>query len=273
MKRLTIFVGIMGINLLGLAGCQQPTHQQHMTFLPASEHIASGSGYTLAPPDRVQIFSPQAREIDGEYTIRSDGTIRLKLLGNVRIAGLTAHEAAAKLQQELIPYYKNPLVDVSIDRYASKVFYVYGEIAGGGAGGGDRGAINVPITGRDTILTVLTNYPPSQNAALDNIHLIRPGKDADHSQILVINFAKMVSSGDRTQNYLLQEGDFLWVPPTPMAWVGYRIREILQPVNPVIEAYQTPASVKSADEVYEEDDNDNDNSGVYNNVLGRLRIP
>ena len=52
---------------------------------------------------------------------------------------------------------------------------------------------------------------------------------------------------------VLQEGDIVWVPPTPMAWVGHRVREILQPVGPAIQLYTTPAVIEDASEVYDDE--------------------
>lgn len=255
-------------------GDKLPDHQQHLTFLNPSEHIASGTTSILAPPDRIHIYSPQASEVNATQTIRADGTIRLPLLGPVRVAGLTPREAAAKLQIELRTFYENPYVEVSLANNQSKVFYIFGEIGGGGAGGGgggqDRGGRVVPITGRDHILNVLTLNAPSQNAWLSQIKVIRPdAKDPKKNQEIKIDFYNMITNGDLRQNILLQEGDIVYVPPTPMAWIGYRIREILQPVSPVINAYQTPASILDADDVYKNNDSANTNTGLLSN----LRLP
>lgn len=243
-----------------------------MTFLSANEHVASGSVYRLAPTDRIRILSPQAPEVDGSFGVRADGTVHLRLLGEVRVAGLTDKEAAVKLTSQLQSYYREPIVHVTIERPVSKVFYMFGEVGfvGGavGSGGGDRGATSQPITGRDTIMNVLTTTPPTQNAWLSKIKVIRPGSTPDNNQEIVIDFYKMMSKGDMRQNILLQEGDIVYIPPTPMAWIGYRIGELLQPVAPVIGAYTTPARVISADDVY-----NNDNGSDDTNLIGNLRLP
>lgn len=254
---------------LGAAACS-PTPHEIKTFLNATEHISQGSGYRLAPPDRITVFAPKAPEIDATVSVRADGTVHLRLLGDVRVAGLTAREAAAKLQKELETYYSDPVVHVSVNQYASKVFYVFGEVANfGGAGGtADRGAVNLPVTGRDTILSVLTRYPPTQNAWMSQVKVIRPSADPEQIQEMIIDFERMVTEGDLTQNILLQEGDIVYVPPTPLAWVGYRIREVLQPVAPVIDAYTTPAAFSDAADEYNDDDD-----GESSNLLRNFRFP
>ena len=135
-----------------------------------------------------------------------------------------------------------------------------------------RSASSVPITGRDTVLNVLTQNPPSSNAWLSQIKIIRPGRTPEENQEFRINFYDLIARGDMRQNVLLQEGDILYVPPTPMAWVGYRVRELLQPVAPAIATYQTPAQIINADSVY---DNLNGSSGASSGsrTLGNLTLP
>lgn len=263
-----------------LIGCG-PTHQDVMTFLPAADFSTSGSTYKLGPTDAIRVISPQAPEVNETVRIAANGTVHIKLLGEVRVAGLTAREIGSKLRRELAAYYIDPEVHVSIARAQSRVFYLFGEVSGSGSTGGrgnlggagiGRAAASMPITGRDTILNVLTRNPPSSNAWLSRIKVIRPGRTPDRNQEMIVNFYNLIARGDMRQNVLLQEGDILYVPPTPMAWVGYRVRELLQPVAPAIAAYQAPAQIINADNVY---DNLSGSSGPSggSRVLGSLTLP
>lgn len=258
------------LSLGAMLGCTKAGHQEFMTFNPANQHITLGAGYTLAPPDVLDIHAPHAPEVDTQARIRHDGTIHLQLLGDIRVAGLTAREAASKIQLELSEYYKDPVVHVSVAQRVSKRIYLYGEVASRQGVNGDRNGTNIPITGRDTILNVLTTYQPTPNAWVSRIKVIRPDiHNPAQTKEMIIDFHKMVVTGDHTQNILLQEGDIVYVPPTPMAWIGYRIREILQPVAPVLQAYTTPAAVIDATDTYKDDDN----NGGGENFLGRLVLP
>ncbi len=243
-----------GLASLLVVGCA-PTHQDVMTFRNASNTVTSGTSYRVGPTDSINIIAPQAPEVNDSVKVRADGTIHLKLLDEVRVAGLTTREIASKLRHELRAYYRDPTVHVSLASTASRVFYLFGEVGGSGGGtggGGGRGVSSLPITGRDTIMNVLTRSAPSSNAWLSQIKLIRPAVDPEDNQEIVINFFRMVAFGDMRQNYMLQEGDILYVPPTPMAWIGYRIREILQPIAPVLSAYSAPAQIMSAGDVYDD---------------------
>lgn len=256
------------IAVLACTGCA-PTHQDVMTFLHADQFTTSGTTYRLGPTDSISVSSPQAPEVSKHTVIRADGTVHLKLLGEVRVAGLTTHEVASKLQRELRAYYLDPTVYVTLARTSSRVFYLFGEVSGSG-GGLDRSAAARPITGRDTILNVLTKYPPTPNAWLSQIKVIRPGPTPSENQEMIIDFYNMMVRGDLRKNILLQEGDILYVPATPLAWIGYRIQELLQPVAPVINAYQTPAQIGKAGDVYKQDTGASSSS---ERTLGSLTLP
>ena len=45
----------------------------------------------------------------------------------------------------------------------------------------------------------------------------------------------------------------VYIPPTPLAWVGLRIRELLDPIGPLARAYTAPAYLANLDEAYDED--------------------
>ncbi len=72
----------------------------------------------------------------------------------------------------------------------------------------------------------------------------------------------VMSSGGRK----LKEGDIVYVPPTPLAWAGLRLRELLFPFEPVMGAYNYTMNVKDAPDRwkygsygYYHDNDDNDN--------------
>jgi hypothetical protein len=46
----------------------------------------------------------------------------------------------------------------------------------------------------------------------------------------------------------------VYIPPTPLAWVGLRFQELLFPVTPAIDAYTTPARAMAAQEIYDDED-------------------
>lgn len=230
--------GFVAALTLVAIGCR-PTDGEIHAFMHEREANVSASDYVVQPPDVLEISSPQSSEIDGEnQTVRQDGKITLRLLGEVKVAGMTPSEIGQKLETLLSKYYLDPKVNVRISGNHSKRFYVFG----------DNTVLRpgpFEYTGRDTMLTALAVAQPNNLAWKSQIKLIRPGPDTENPQTITIDAEKMIHDGMTGQNVLIQEGDIIWVPPTPIAWVGMRISEALYPVNGAVQAYAVPATVKT----------------------------
>lgn len=221
-------------------GCNK--HEDLKVFLRAHEHEVSASEYRVQPPDALLVSAPGCPEVDGDMqVVRVDGCIDLRLLGEVRVVGLTPSEVSAKLEKLLRKYYVDPKVHVRVGGYNSKKYYVLGEVASPGPR---------PYTGRDTLMDALADSPPSFLAWRSNIKVIRPSEAEGERHTITVDLDKMILLGDTRMNMLLQEGDIVYVPPTPLAWVGLRIRELLWPVEPVMNAYTAPAGVIDAHDTY-----------------------
>lgn len=238
---MVVWLGTMGL----LTGCG-PSQKQITAFLKAHEATVSAGQYTVMPPDTIAIHSPTAPEIDGvTQRVRPDGKVALRLLGEVHVAGLNTSEIAAKLRTQLARYYVEPEVVVDVAQYRSKFYYIFGQVMSPGP---------KPYNGRDTLLKALAEAQPNFLAWRSQIRVTRPSPGGGEKQTLVVDLDKMVRTGNTERNILLQEGDVIEVPPTPLAWMGLRVRELLYPVEPVYRAYTTPSRFMGAQQDYQEGD-------------------
>ena len=266
-------VGPAGVLLLVLvaasAGCTTK-YADLKNFVPAHDQDVAATSYRIEVPDVVAIDSPTAPEVDGEtQPVRSDGKISLRLLGEVKVTGLTPRELAAKLEDLLARYYVDPKVSVHVAGHQSKKVYVFGQVSGGGA---------LPFTGRDTVLDVLAQATPTFLAWGSQVKVIRPNASPDERHEVVLDIDKMMQTGDLQSNFLLKEGDIIYVPPTPLAWFGLRVRELLWPFQPMMEAYDDVISVKDAPDRWKygqygyryDSNDDNDNAWLRRAAASQL---
>jgi len=234
-------VGLVWCTAAGAIGCASNENNKYAdlkNFVQAHRQDVAAVEYRLEPPDVVAISSPTAPEVDGEVQqIRSDGKISLRLLGEVKAAGLTPRELAAKLEELLSRYYVNPKVNVQVAAYLSKNVYVFGQVQMGGA---------LPFTGRDTVLDVLAKAKPTFLAWGAQVKVIRPSPSENDRSEVVVNVDEMMQTGDLRNNFLLKEGDIVYVPPTPLAWLGLRVRELLFPFQPMMDTYDNVIDIKDA---------------------------
>jgi len=225
-------------------------------FVQGHDHGDVGvSTYRIEPPDVIAISSPTAPELDGTHqTVGVDGKVSLKLLGEVKVSRMTPREVASKFEDLLSRYYVEPKVHVRVAGYRSKRVYVLGEV-------GRRGPM--AYTGRDTVLDILSKAEMTFIAWGAQVRVIRPSANPEERHELIVNVDRIMETGDLRENFLLQPGDIVYVPPTPLGWVGLRIREVLFPFTPALQAYQTPSDFMEANDQYDarfgEDDDDGGN--------------
>lgn len=216
--------GLFALGIVTGAGCSStPNDREVNAFIHDWEANVSAAEYRVQPPDSIEISSPQSPEVDGEIqTIRQDGKISLRLLGDVQVAGLTPAEIARKLESLLATYYESPQVNVRLADAMSKKYYVFGQVEQPGA---------FPYSGRDTLITALAKARLRFIAARDKITVIRPSQHEDKRSVVCVNAKRMIEDGKMDQNLLLQEGDIIYVPPTPLGRLGLAIAELTFPLG------------------------------------------
>jgi polysaccharide export outer membrane protein len=113
------------IALFPLAGCSPG---RDLPELAANPDVS----YHLGPGDSLGIKVLGADELNGQYTVQDDGTIRMLLVGAVPAAGSTPDQVQAKLEEKLKTgrYLTQPHASIVILSY--RPFYILGEIAGPG---------------------------------------------------------------------------------------------------------------------------------------------
>ncbi len=236
--------------LVGLASTGCATKYKDLkVFMQAHRQDVSASNYRLEPPDVIQVDSPTSPEIDNEtQRIRSDGKISFRLIGEVQVAGLTPDELAAKLEGLLERFYEAPNVSVRVVSHESQSIYAFGQVSGRGAH---------PYTGRDTLLDLIADAQPNFIAWGAQVKVIRPSANPDERHEIVVDVDKMLESGDMTNNFLLQQGDIVYVPPTPLGWVGLRMQEILFPISPALSTYGSPVRFRQTTDEWQHGGYDN----------------
>lgn len=227
-----------------LSGCAS-SNKDALHFLREHEHEVAAIEYRVGIPDGIAVSAPRVLEIDGEtQRIHPDGKISLRLLGDVKVVGMTAKEIAAKLEVLLSRYYVDPKVSVRVISHESKKYYVYGQTSNVGP---------QPFTGHDTLLDAVIRSGTTFFSWTSRVKVIRPAHGDTPVRTLEVDVDQMVKGGDWTNNILLEPDDMVYIPPTPAAWCGLRVREFIYPFVPAAQAYTFPAQVKSLEDAYDED--------------------
>ena len=132
--------------LLACTGCAAKNADM-LHFLQEREHKVSAIEYRVGIPDAIAIAAPRALEINGEVQrILPDGKINLRLLGRVKVVGMTAKEIAAKLEVLLGKYYVDPKVRVRVVGYQNcRIFRKWKRFSRGSPGREEERLLGGPL--------------------------------------------------------------------------------------------------------------------------------
>lgn len=84
---------------------------------------------SLGPSDKFEIRVHEEKELSGEYTVSSDGTINYPHIGRIEVDGMTCGQVERRITEGLSDgYLRNPSVSCSILEYNSKKIFVFGEV-------------------------------------------------------------------------------------------------------------------------------------------------
>jgi len=196
-------------------------------WLSAVDVVVPPTTYRVDPPDELRISCPAVKELDNTKTrIRTDGKITLNLVGDLYVAGLSPSEIAEELTRQLSKFYNKETLYVSVEvtDFQSKKYYVFGQV--------DKPGVK-PYTGRDTVIKVLAEAALNDDAWPQKVVLIRPSEDPNVRQKVTIDLKQMYKEGKADQNYLVEEGDLVYVPPSPLAEFRIQFTKLMTPIMPV----------------------------------------
>ena len=152
------------IALCPLAGCSPGSD---LPELVAQPNISS---YHLGPGDRVEIKVLGADELNSQYSIQDDGTIRMLMIGEIPAAGLTPEQVQTKIEDKLKAgrYIKQPHASVAVASY--RPFYILGEVASPGG--------YAYVSGMKVLSAVAAAHGYTYRANQNYVIITRNGEDA-----------------------------------------------------------------------------------------------
>ncbi len=157
--------------------------------------------YRIGPGDVLDIFVTRGATQDRiQAVVRANGRVAV-LQSEVSVDGLTTDQAASEIARELVRFFRNPTVDVTVKEYNSKKLSILGPIGQSG-----RGAV-LPLMGRTTLVDAISRvggFGPT--ARTEEIRITREGK------AYTVNMFQYIQGPDRAQDVVLDAGDVILIP-------------------------------------------------------------
>src|SRR5947207_8905194 len=236
MSRTARFIPLLLLIAIG-GGCASKraamNNDQINTCLARRDNAALPFEYHVQSPDVLLITAPRMTELNAQkVAVRPDGKITLNLVGDVLVADMPPAEIARKIRGLALKYYEKDAADVYVQvvEFKSKVVYVFGQV--------DEPGVK-PFTGRDTILDILGQARLNANAWPQKIVIVRPNEDPNVHQKVTVDVKIMWQTGDMKDNFVLEEGDVIYVPPSPLAQANTTFTRLLSPLRGTLELIGT----------------------------------
>jgi protein involved in polysaccharide export with SLBB domain len=201
-------------------------------------YVAGGDGVVFLVNPSV-FASPGAERLvllSQVQRVGIDGTILVPYVGPVMILGLTERELKRLVESQLAAFFNIEVrVEARILNFG-KVFYAFGEV-------GYKGRI--PFIKSDlTLLEAITVVQPTQLANMGRVRVIKP--DAENPMIIDVNIREMIMTGNTRYNILIEENDFIYIPPTWIGGFSRFIEKLLQPIGVAVQSLLGLATIKAS---------------------------
>ena len=189
--------------------------------------------YRVGPGDllRVNVFgrpelsSPILTDNQAASPVDGSGRVMLPMIGAVEVKGLTVHEIAAKVTEELTRYLKDPRVDVAVVEHGAHRVLVLGEVDAPGPY-----PISRPMT---AIEAVALAGGLSSFANREQVAWVRG--TYEEASLVIFDASEL----DPLATQLVSPGDLIFVGRRGWSDVGEAARELI----PVLQAVSIPLSI------------------------------
>lgn len=234
--RLAAFCLVLSVVVSGCASTKVDNLNERLTSLEEVSKKPPNATYIIEPPDTIQVSVLGEPDVNVQQQVRQDGIVTLPHLGETQVAMKTTEELQEELEEKYAEYYKDPQVRVTVTQYRSKYIYVYGEVRNPGP---------QSYTGYQTLSEAVGQAGGLTNRAdYNEVKVVRG--DPENPEVFWADLNKLIYKGKAKQNVSLAQSDVVYVRPSALAWVGYRIQELMFPFESLfsgLRAYDTTSDV------------------------------
>lgn len=162
--------------------------------------------YTMRPGDELNIVFTQEPDLGNTqanaspFTVRPDGKISFPMAGEIDVRGMTVSQFTEALRTRLSRYFIDPDISVNLVKLGAVRVYVFGEVNKPGV---------YELTKSHRVLDAIGAASGfNWDTAKKKIFLIHQD---DTDKPIAINLNRILQTGDMAQNYVMQEGDILYL--------------------------------------------------------------
>lgn len=183
-------------------------------FLPLLVHAQE---YTIGEGDVLNINVYENKDLSTTVRVSSDGTIRVPLLGEIQVEGLTVSKVSAKIERLFADgYLVAPQVDVFISEHRSKKAVILGQIRSPG---------QYELRGKITFLEFISTAGGLTADAGSTATIKRISDGGKEKEQIVISLQDLINTGDTSQNITIQDNDSIYISKAKTYYVSGEVNK------------------------------------------------
>jgi polysaccharide export outer membrane protein len=158
--------------------------------------------YVIGQGDVLEVFVWRNEQLSRQVVVRPDGKISLPLIQDIQAEGFAVLQLKDRITAKFAKYLEHPKVTVIVSQITSYKVSVLGRVTRPGV---------YPITGKTTLVEAISMAGGfTEWANKRKITVIR--SQGDQKKKLRINYKKIISGKNPSQNIMLERGDTIIVP-------------------------------------------------------------
>lgn len=204
----------------------QPSTAGTQPCLPAvyARGATNPSEYRIQPGDQLAINFYLSPEFDDQVSVNPDGTITLRLVGQLKAAGLTAPQLARQIDNAYSSQLRSPDAVVRVKNMPSRQVYVEGQVKHPGA---------FPLLNGMTALQAIAEAGGFTDSATDSSVVLIRRDVCGNAQGSRLDLAAAIDHPGDGENAGLMPYDVLVVPRSHIANVDLFVEQYIRGLLPI----------------------------------------
>ena len=157
--------------------------------------------YILGISDSISIDLTDTDDLDGVYKIDQEGMVDLPFIGKIKLDELTLNQAQNLLLQIIKSFYRNPDLQIGIEKFNSNKVYIVGAV---------QNQTTIPLNEQPLSLieaAIKAGFKPgSENKDLGTSGLLRR-----EGKVYKINLTNTFKNKDEKENFYLKRDDVIFI--------------------------------------------------------------
>jgi polysaccharide biosynthesis/export protein len=189
----------------------------------AAAMSAPDGSYLIQPGDQLSLEFYLNPEFNDEVTVRPDGNLTLRIIGDIKAWGLTPAQLAQALDKAYMSELRSPDAVVHVKNMPSRQVYVQGQVSKPGS---------FPLEAGMTAVQAVSEAGGLTDQAGDDAILIRRDLCGQPSGIRV-KLAKAMDHPEKGEDVALMPRDVIVVPRSTIANVDLFVKQYVQGLLPI----------------------------------------